>query len=265
MRDTPSPPPPSHPAPGAARTPPRPARRGWRARSRAGWIGLTIALLLGWVFTIWPQFDLWVSGQFRNGTGVFVDDAHAWAAALYWAMPKIGWLYFVGALTVLALGRRWPAGVPFRWRRRAASLALVSGLGSWLLVNVLLKEHWGRARPREVIELVANGHHHFSLAMVPASECAHNCSFTSGHAASGFVVMAVGLMGSVATRRRWLAIGLAAGALASAGRVVQGAHFLSDTLFAGVAIWATGWLVREAWLRVRAARWRQLRRRREAL
>ncbi len=256
MSDTPPP----HPSSTVA-TPHRATRRGWRARSRAGWVGLAIALLLAWAFTIWPQFDLWVSGRFRNDAGAFVDDGHAWAVALYWAMPKIGWLYFGSSLAVLAIGRWKPDRVPFRWRRRAASLALVSGLGSWLLINALLKEHWGRARPREVAELVANGHHHFSLALVPASECAHNCSFTSGHAASGFVIMAVGLMGSVATRRRWLAIGLAAGALASAGRVVQGAHFLSDTLFAGVAIWVTGWLVRETWLRLRAARWRRLGRR----
>jgi lipid A 4'-phosphatase len=242
------------PAPSSAR--PVTARH---ARARAGWIGLAVAGLLGLVFTLWPQVDLWTSAQFREPDGRFLDDRHAWAWALYWAMPKIGWLYFIGALVTIALGRRWPQRVPFRWRRRAASLALVSGLGSWLLINVLLKEHWGRARPREVAELVAGMPHHFSAALVPTDQCFHNCSFTSGHAASGFVIMAVGLMGSAATRRRWLAIGLAVGALASAGRVVQGAHFLSDTLFAGVAIWATGWLVREAWLRLRARRMKRVR------
>ena len=245
--------------------PPRAARRrGWRARSRAGWIGLTIALLLGWIFTLWPQVDLGVSAQFRNADGMFVDNQRAWAYALYLAMPKIGWACFIAALVAVVLGRRWPARVPFRWRRRGASLALVSGLGSWLVVNVLLKEHWGRARPREVVELVSTAQHHFSLALVPTDQCLHNCSFTSGHAASGFVIMAVGLMGPVAVRRRWLAIGLAAGALASAGRIVQGAHFLSDTLFAGFAIWATGWIVREAWLRLRALRWKRLRQQRRA-
>ena len=245
--------------PAAPSTSPVRPRRGWRARARAGWIGLTTALLLAWIFTLFPQIDLWTSAQFRDASGVFIDGQHAWAAALYWAMPKLGWIYFIGALVTLAVGRRWPSRVAFRWRRRAASLALVSALGSWLLINLLLKEHWGRARPREVTELVTTAHHHFSLALVPADQCFHNCSFTSGHAASGFVIMAVGLMGSVATRRRWLLAGLVMGALASAGRVVQGAHFLSDTLFAGVAIWATGWLVREVWLRRVALRRRRLR------
>jgi len=246
------------PAPTPAGAPPA-RRRGWRARARAGWIGLTVALLLAWVFTIWPQLDLWASAQFRGPDGVFVDDRYAWAWALYWAMPKIGWAYFIAALVAIALSRRWPGRVSIRWRRRATSLALVSALGSWLLVNAVLKEHWGRARPRDVVELVATAPHHFSRALAVADQCVHNCSFTSGHAASGFVIMAVGLMGSVATRRRWLAIGLALGALAGAGRVVQGAHFLSDTLFAGVAVWATGWFVREAWLRIVALRRRRAR------
>jgi lipid A 4'-phosphatase len=247
------------PSPAPAADAPRRPRRGWRARARAGWTGLAVALLLGWVFTIWPELDLWTSRQFRTTDGVFVDDAHAWAYALYWAMPKLGWGYFIAALVAIVLARRWPGRVSIRWRRRATSLALVSAIGSWFVINALLKEHWGRARPRDVVELVSGAQHHFSVALAPVDQCFHNCSFTSGHAASGFVIMAVGLMGSVATRRRWLAIGLATGALASAGRIVQGAHFLSDTLFAGVAIWATGWVVREAWLRLEALRRRRVR------
>jgi len=234
------------------------ARRARRARARAGWLGLAIALVLAGIFSTWSQLDLWTSAQFRDDAG-FVGDRIGWVRFLYWAMPKIGWTYFIGALVVLALGRRWPQRVPFRWRRRASSLALVSAIGSWFVINALLKEHWGRARPREVIELVASAPHHFSIALLPTDQCLHNCSFTSGHAASGFVIMAVGLMGSVATRRRWLAIGLVMGALASAGRILQGGHFLSDTLFAGVTIWATGWIVREVWLRRVALRRRALR------
>jgi membrane-associated PAP2 superfamily phosphatase len=238
---------------------PTPAtRRTLRARARAGWLGLAIALVLAGVFSAWPGLDLWTSAQFRDDGG-FIGDRIGWVRFLYWAMPKIGWAYFIGSLVVLALGRRWPTQVPFRWRRRASSLALVSAIGSWFVVNALLKEHWGRARPRDVVELVASAPHHFSLALVPTDQCLHNCSFTSGHAASGFVIMAVGLMGSVATRRRWLAIGLVMGAFASAGRILQGGHFLSDTLFAGVTIWATGWIVREVWLRRVALRRRRLR------
>ena len=52
----------------------RVARRGWRARNKAGWIGLTLALLLAWIFTAWPQLDLWASGLFHDKAGTFIGD-----------------------------------------------------------------------------------------------------------------------------------------------------------------------------------------------
>jgi lipid A 4'-phosphatase len=237
-------------------------RRLRRARTRAGWLGLAVALLLCAVFTAWPQLDLWTSGQFRDASGAFVGDQSLWVRILYRAMPVIGWLYALAGIAVLLawIKRAYPLGG--RWSRRLAALAWVSLLGSGLFINAGLKEYWGRARPIQVSEL--GGKAHFSPALVPTDQCRHNCSFVSGHAASGFVIMAVGLMGSVATRRRWLLIGLGWGAVASLARIMQGGHFLSDTLFAGVTIWASGWIVRELWLRHVALRWKRARLKREA-
>jgi lipid A 4'-phosphatase len=250
------------PAPSPAPAPAAPRPRGRRARARAGWLGLAIALLAGWVFTAWPQLDLWTSAQFRDASGAFVGDQSAWVRFLYRAIPITGWLYAVVGIAVLLawIKRAHPLGG--RWSRRLAALAWVSLLGSGLLINAGLKEHWGRARPIQVTEL--GGKQHFSPALVPTDQCRHNCSFVSGHAASGFVIMAVGLMGSVATRRRWLLIGLAWGAVASLARIMQGGHFLSDTLFAGVTIWASGWVIRELWLRHVALRRKRARLKREA-
>ena len=244
-----------------AASPVRAARRGWRARNKAGWIGLTLALLLAWIFTVWPQFDLWVSGQFHDAGG-FVGDRFAVVRFIYHRIPTSGVLYAVVGLVVIVVSLWRPHPIGGRWSRRLAALAWVSLLGSGLLVNAGLKEYWGRARPVQVAEF--GGRQHFSPALTPTDQCAHNCSFVSGHATSGYILMAVGLMGSVATRRRWLWIGLAWGAVVSLARIAEGGHFLSDTLFAGLAVWASGWLVREAWLRHVALRWRRSRRRREA-
>jgi lipid A 4'-phosphatase len=231
-----------------------------RARVRAGWHGLIAGVALALVFSVWPGIDLWVSGQFRDVGDTFIGDRYLWVRFLYRAVPIIGWSYALLSIAALVIGHRRPDRVPFRWRRRAASLLLVSVLGSLLLINAFLKEHWGRARPREVAELIGPGptHRHFTPALVPTDQCVHNCSFSSGHAASGFVIMAVGLMGPVAVRRRWWWIGVTLGVFASLARVMQGGHFLSDTLFSGWLLWACGWLVREAWL------WWVARRRRRA-
>ena len=243
--------------------PPSPApawRRGWRARHSAGWIGLTLALALAWIFTAWPQLDLWASGQFHAASGEFVGDRLGFVRWLYRGIPWSGRFYALVGVVVLVVSLWRPHPVGGRWSRRLAALAWVSILGSGLLVNAGLKEYWGRARPVQVSEF--GGRQHFSPPLQPTNQCEHNCSFVSGHATSGYILMAVGLMGSVATRRRWLLIGLAWGAVVSLARIAEGGHFLSDTLFAGLAVWGSGWLIREAWLRHVALRWRRLRQRR---
>ena len=243
--------------------PPSPAparRRGWRARHRAGWVGLTLALALAWIFTAWPQLDLWASSQFHAASGEFVGDRLGVVRWLYRGIPWSGRFYALVGVVVLVVSLWRPHPVGGRWSRRLAALAWVSVLGSGLLVNAGLKEYWGRARPVQVSEF--GGKQHFSPPLQPTNQCEHNCSFVSGHATSGYILMAVGLMGSVATRRRWLLIGLAWGAVVSLARIAEGGHFLSDTLFAGLAVWGSGWLIREAWLRHVALRWRRLRQRR---
>ena len=243
--------------------PERAARRGWRARNKAGWIGLTLALLLAWIFTVWPQLDLWASGLFHDAGGGFIGDRLLFTRVLYHGIPVSGIAYTAVGLLVIVVSLWRPHPIGGRWSRRLAALAWVSILGSGLLVNAGLKEYWGRARPVQVAQF--GGTQHFSAALVPTDQCKHNCSFVSGHATSGFILMAVGLMGSVATRRRWLWIGLAWGAVVSLARIAEGGHFLSDTLFAGLAVWGSGWLIRELWLRHVALRWRRARRRRAAL
>jgi len=245
----------------SATSPVRAARRGWRPRNKAGCVGLTLALLLACVFTIWPQLDLWASGLFYSKDGGFVGDQFAFVRFLYHGIPWSGKFYALVGLVIIVVSAWRPHPLGARWSRRLVALAWVSILGSGLVVNAGLKEYWGRARPVQVAEF--GGKQHFTPALTPTSECQHNCSFVSGHATSGYILMAVGLMGSVATRRRWLWIGLAWGAVVSLARIAEGGHFLSDTLFAGLAVWGSGWLICEVWIRHVALRRRRMRRRRE--
>jgi membrane-associated PAP2 superfamily phosphatase len=128
-------------------------------------------------------------------------------------------------------------------------------LGTGVVVNVILKETWGRPRPVEVQTFGGTGT--FEPALRPSHQCDSNCSFVSGHAATGFTLMALGLLGAPATRRRWLLWGLAAGLATGALRIAQGGHFLSDVLFSGVFVWLVCVLLRQAWARLRLRRRRQ--------
>lgn len=110
--------------------------------------------------------------------------------------------------------------------RRVIYLLLVLVVGGGLIVNVALKDNFGRARPRDVAEF--GGTKTFTPAFVPSHECSTNCSFSSGDAAGGFFSIALAL--ALTRRRAAFVAALALGAGVSLGRISSGAHFFSDTV-----------------------------------
>jgi membrane-associated PAP2 superfamily phosphatase len=231
------------------------APMAWRWRQREwNWIALawSVPCLL---FSLWPALDLQVSAwAWHPGQG-FVGNRHWLVLASYEAVPWLGRMLGLAGLLLALLPRRSRRLLGARWHGRLMALALVVWLGVGLLVNGVFKEHWGRPRPVAVQAL--GGTMPFQPALRPSLKCTHNCSFVSGHAATGFALMAVGLVGPPATRRRWLWIGGVAGLAVGAGRVAQGGHFLSDVVLSGVLMWACCAAVR---LGLLSWRWRRLRR-----
>ena len=111
-------------------------------------------------------------------------------------------------------------------------------LGPGLLANVVLKDHWGRARPTQIEAF--GGTRQFTPAPLPASQCTRNCSFVSGHAALGFSLVGFAfLLPTARWRRRAIAATLGFGALIGLVRIVQGGHFLSDVVYAGLLVYGT--------------------------
>jgi membrane-associated PAP2 superfamily phosphatase len=221
-----------------------------RHRERIALLGLATAASV--VFELWPRLDLWLTAHFYAGAGRFPANDLTLVQLVYVGVPWAGLGLLLATLALLAWAARRQEQVPRRAWRRAAALALVLLLGAGALVNGALKEQWGRPRPREV-EAFA-GAHPFVPALHPSLECAHNCSFVSGHAATGFALIALGVFGSRAARRQWWRIGVAVGVAVGAVRVVQGAHFLSDVVFCLLFMWASCMLLREAWLRAMVLR-----------
>lgn len=84
-----------------------------------------------------------------------------------------------------------------------------------------------------------------------------NC-FPAGHASTGFVLMAFYFAGRARRRavlaRAGLVTGLAAGTALGVGRMLQGAHFLTHTLWSAVVCWTVMALLYAAILRPRQKR-----------
>src|SRR3954470_18201362 len=110
--------------------------------------------------------------------------------------------------------------------RRVVYLFLVLIIGAGLIVNVMLKDNFGRARPRDIAEF--GGTMRFTPPFVVSRECNKNCSFASGEAAGGFFSLALAL--ALSRRRAAYVAAIGVGVVFSLSRISSGAHFFSDTV-----------------------------------
>ena len=101
-------------------------------------------------------------------------------------------------------------------------------LGPLLLVNVVLKEHWGRPRPIQV-DLFGGDAPYVEVWRI-TDWCAGNCSFVSGEASSAIWLVAVALVLPRAIRIPAVVVAAVYALLLSLNRIAFGGHFLSDVL-----------------------------------
>lgn len=213
------------------------------------WQRLLLAgALLLIAFELLPTLDLVTSGWFwrADGSGFWLRDC-APAQLVYKGTRYITVLIVAGTLGLIVQGLLARDADARPRARRAALVLLVLAIGPGLIVHSLLKDHWGRPRPAQIVDFGGSGH--YVPPGVISDQCARNCSFVSGHASAGFMLAAGALLWR-RQRRRWLAAGLVAGSLIGAVRIVQGGHFLSDVIGAGLVVLGTVLAV-EAWARRR--------------
>lgn len=119
-----------------------------------------------------------------------------------------------------------------QWRRAGIFLVLLLALGPGLMVNAVFKDHWGRPRPREIVQF--GGQKQF-LHPWQMGEDGNGRSFPSGHASAAFYMTAPFFIYRRRNKRLariWLLGGLCFGLLMGMARITQGGHFLSDNLWA---------------------------------
>lgn len=184
-----------------------------------------LALLSIGVFIGFPTLDLKISGLFYSSQQGFWLKEHLFNQLIRYVFgySYLLWLALLIGLAIYYQRRGW-----YACRKKCIFLILAMLIGPGLIVNALIKNNsTGRARPAQVIEF--GGQHAFTPPFQYAGVCHRDCSFVSGHAAIGFYTMALGW---VLASRAFLFAGIALGGLISFSRIMEGAHFFSDTLFA---------------------------------
>lgn len=200
-------------------------------------VAFVVSLIL---FMGFDDLDISTAGLFfhdgrfvgRQATVEAVRDALklVYIAGLVCAVAGV-WFGYVRKQNVLNLSAA-------RWLVVLATLIV----GPGLVTNVLLKDQMGRARPSQTE--MFGGTKTFTPPLVATNQCEKNCSFVSGEASSMFAVF-FGLAMVVGSRARALiAAGIALGSFAGLIRMSQGAHFLSDVVFAAIFMAITAAIMR---------------------
>jgi lipid A 4'-phosphatase len=207
-------------------------------------IALAIAVVTGLVFGLYPGLDLEVARYFH----AFEDHSrNMFALRLFPPLMKardtglwIGTILVVLAVCALIVKLLLPRRRMLISGRATVFLIATMALAPGLLVNVLLKDHWGRPRPIDVTQL--GGNQNFVAWWDPRGDCPSNCSFVSGDVAGAAWTFAPAALAPP----HWRALAYAAAFALALGmgtiRVMAGAHFPSDVIFAGIFTFLIVWI-----------------------
>lgn len=207
-------------------------------------------LLIAFVsaFFFFTEWDLRLIEPFFDDTArTFPLNRTFGMRVLYYLAPLFGvGLGLVGLVVLIGsfVAQSWQ-----RFRKEAAFLFLLVLLGPGVFVNGILKEHYGRPRPNQCVEFGGSKPYQPVLAFANHGPEQKFRSFPCGHASIGFVVMGPYFFLRYRNRRRarnFMLAGILLGALAGGARMMEGRHFASDVIWAGVLVYFVGLLLARA-------------------
>lgn len=210
--------------------------------NRAGLVtAFAIAAVVGVLFAVYPRLDIDISALFYNRqANLFDANAQPWVnhsrAAARWLITLIfapACLAVIGKL--IMPNRRMLIG-----GRAALFLIVTMALGPGVLTNLVLKDHWGRARPIDITEL--GGTFRFTPWWDPRGQCPNNCSFVAGEPSGAFWTLAPAALAPPQWRVAAYGGALAFGAAVGLLRIAGGGHFFTDVVFAGVLMFLLIWV-----------------------
>jgi len=196
------------------------------------------------VFRFYSRIDILFSSLFyTSGKGFLYENTLPSLIVFY------GVEYMTISIIIISVILLITKGI-FKWNilnikiKSVIFIILSLAIGPWLIVNEILKTYIGRARPLSIEEF--GGTLLFSPAFTDSNQCVFSCSFVSGHVAFGFFLMSFGLLATnPMTRNVLITIGFVFGVVISLSRIMDGKHFLSDTIFAFFFVYLISKLIYE--------------------
>jgi lipid A 4'-phosphatase len=202
-------------------------------------IALGIAALGGIVFGVYPQLDLAIAVRFFDpATHKFIASGD-WVPSVRDAATLLITLLVAPAIMAILGKLVMPRRRMLIPGRAAVFLSITLALGPFFLANIVLKDHWARMRPTDVVQF--GGSDRFTPWWDPTGPCPDNCSFIAGEPSAAFWTLAPASLTPPQWRPLAYAAALAFGAAMGVLRMAGGAHFCSDVIFAGVLMFLVAW------------------------
>jgi lipid A 4'-phosphatase len=203
-------------------------------------VALTIAVVVGVVFAVFPQLDLSIAGLFYDpATHKFRGWETDWVEYTRDAATLLITLLVAPAFLAVAGKLIWPNRPMLVPGRAALFLIATLAVGPGILTNGVLKQHSARMRPEDVVQL--GGNERFTPWWDFGGPCTENCSFIAGEPSGAFWTLAPAALAPPQWRALAYAGALAFGAAMAVLRMASGAHFLTDCVFAGVLMFLVIW------------------------
>lgn len=208
--------------------------------------GLFIALglftVVGLLFGIYPELDLWLAGLFYDPlTRSFPLKFNTVAIVAREAAMWIAWGFAVPSIVALGVKLVRPDKPLLVPGRTVAFLVISIVLAAGILTNLTFKSHWGRPRPVVVSEF--SGANKFMPWWDPRGACPKNCSFFSGEGATAFWTYAPAALAPAPWRPLAYAAATVFGVVTSVLRMAFGGHFFTDVAIAGLVTFLVIWLL----------------------
>ncbi len=196
--------------------------------------GLIVISMTVGVFVVLTVIGVMVDVD-RRVASIFFSPDEGWSLG---AKAPWLWLYRYGTIpgvvfsigALLVWGMSFIKGKLIAWRYHAMLIVLTSVIGAGFLVNTILKPYWGRPRPDQTVAFGSLWEYrHVHQPGTPGK----GESFPCGHCTMGYVFTAMFFLYRRAPRLAVIGgtAGLVMGGLLSAARIVQGAHYLLDTMW----------------------------------
>jgi len=192
-----------------------------------------VFIIIGVLVTVGNELDIYFSSLFYFGNNLFFLQSYDALSIIFrniflpflilylLILPIIGYFFPVNKLY---MGHSFLA-------KELVFIILTSLIALLLVVNILLKNLWGRTRPNDILQF--GGSDPFSPWYKFGDVCVSNCSFVSGDASVGFALI---VFYFITKKIFYIYLSVACGLCLGIIRIIAGGHFLSDVVFSQIVV-----------------------------